>query len=76
MALNSLLPLKLPDGNNKPSLIIFIRLDGKHTVFGEVIEGQPLLKQLELIGSSNGTPKSKIVIEDCGEVKKETEAAK
>ena len=30
-------------------------LDGKHTIFGEVVEGQPVLKELEKRGSGSGT---------------------
>ena len=44
-------------------------LDGYHCVFGEIIEGDSILRQLELAGTRSGTPTSKIVIEDCGEVK-------
>ena len=47
------------------------RLDGKHVVFGEVVDGENLLKTLELGGSQSGQPTSKFVIEDCGEVKEE-----
>ena len=32
-------------------------LDGKHTIFGEVIEGQEVLKALEKAGSSDGATK-------------------
>ena len=46
-------------------------LDGYHCVFGELIEGENILKQIELAGSRSGTPSSKIVIEECGEVKAE-----
>ena len=39
-------------------------LDGKHTIFGELVEGQGTLKKLEAQGSKpNGTPKKKMVIE-------------
>ena len=41
-------------------------LDGKHVVFGEVIEGQDVLKKLEAIGSSSGTPSKKATITSCG----------
>ena len=51
------------------------RLDGAHVVFGELIQGEDILKQLEAVGSRSGTPGAKIVIENCGEVKKETEEA-
>lgn len=38
-------------------------LDGKHTIFGEVVEGMGTLKQLEDAGSRSGTPKERLVIE-------------
>merc|ERR1712228_25571 len=42
-------------------------LDGKHVVFGEVLEGYAeVVKKMEDVGSSSGTPNKKVVIEDCG----------
>jgi cyclophilin family peptidyl-prolyl cis-trans isomerase len=38
-------------------------LDGKHTIFGEVVEGMGTVKQLEAAGSQNGKPREKLVIE-------------
>jgi cyclophilin family peptidyl-prolyl cis-trans isomerase len=35
-------------------------LDGKHTVFGRVIEGMEVLDKLEAAGTENGTPKKTI----------------
>lgn len=35
-------------------------LDGKHTIFGEVVEGQGTLKELEKYGSRRGTPSKKL----------------
>jgi cyclophilin family peptidyl-prolyl cis-trans isomerase len=34
-------------------------LDGKHTIFGEVVEGQGTLQKLEALGTSSGSPKGK-----------------
>ncbi|XP_041069513.1 peptidyl-prolyl cis-trans isomerase E isoform X1 [Carcharodon carcharias] len=42
-------------------------LDGKHVVFGEVVEGMDVVKQLEAQGSKDGKPKQKVIISDCGE---------
>ena len=39
-------------------------LDGKHTVFGEVTDGMDIVKKMEANGTSNGSPKSKIIIKD------------
>ena len=38
-------------------------LDGKHTVFGEVVEGQGTLKELEKRGSQSGRTSEKLLIE-------------
>merc|ERR550525_1872412 len=40
-------------------------LDGKHVVFGEVIEGYKVVTKMEEIGSSSGTSSKKVVIENC-----------
>jgi cyclophilin family peptidyl-prolyl cis-trans isomerase len=43
-------------------------LDGKHVVFGKVIEGYNVVKQIESYGSGNGQTKKKIVVADCGQL--------
>ncbi|CEJ02767.1 Putative Peptidyl-prolyl cis-trans isomerase [Rhizopus microsporus] len=43
-------------------------LDGKHVVFGEVIEGMDVVKKIEALGSGSGATKAKIVIDDCGQL--------
>ncbi|KAI0305342.1 cyclophilin 1 [Multifurca ochricompacta] len=43
-------------------------LDGKHVVFGEVIEGFEIVKAIENEGSQSGTTKKKIVITNSGTV--------
>ena len=43
-------------------------LDGKHVVFGAVVEGLDVLKKVEGLGTDSGKPKAKVVIADCGEL--------
>ncbi len=38
-------------------------LDGKHTIFGEVVEGQDVLKALEAAGSRSGATKEPLAID-------------
>lgn len=37
-------------------------LDGKHTMFGEIVSGQDVMKKLEAAGSPNGKPKERLLI--------------
>ena len=46
-------------------------LDGKHIVFGKISEGINILNEIEFNGSSNGKPKSDVIIEDCGVLEEE-----
>lgn len=43
------------------------RLDGKHVVFGQVVDGMDVVKAIEKVGSQSGKTAKKVVIEDCGE---------
>jgi cyclophilin family peptidyl-prolyl cis-trans isomerase len=38
-------------------------LDGKHTIFGKVVEGKDVLKKLEDAGSKTGTPSEPLKID-------------
>lgn len=41
-------------------------LDGKHVVFGEVTEGQDLVRKIESLGSQSGKPKADVKISASG----------
>ncbi|MFJ8487180.1 peptidylprolyl isomerase [Streptomyces sp. NPDC094038] len=43
-------------------------LDGKHVVFGEVVEGSEIVDRIEGYGSQSGTPKAKVEITASGTV--------
>lgn len=43
-------------------------LDGKHVVFGEVVDGYSVVKQMEKVGSEAGPPSCTVLIEDCGQI--------
>ncbi|KAJ3221738.1 hypothetical protein HDU81_010377 [Chytriomyces hyalinus] len=51
-------------------------LDGKHVVFGQVIEGYDVVQIMEKRGSAKGQVNCKVLIEDCGEIKDEETRAK
>ena len=42
--------------------------DGKHVVFGKVIEGMDIVYKVEGQGTGSGKTKAKIVIADSGEL--------
>ena len=44
-------------------------LDGKHVVFGEVIDGMEVVKTIEAVGSQSGKTSKPIVISDCGQIR-------
>ncbi len=41
-------------------------LDGKHVVFGRVVEGMDVVKRVESFGSATGATRGKITIANCG----------
>ncbi|KAI0331597.1 hypothetical protein GY45DRAFT_1322206 [Cubamyces sp. BRFM 1775] len=43
-------------------------LDGKHVVFGEVVEGMDVVKAIEAVGSESGRPKARVTITSSGTV--------
>jgi len=43
-------------------------LDGKHVVFGKVVEGMEVVRKIEEFGSRSGATKAKVVIANCGQL--------
>ena len=71
------LPTYLPQANSGPNsngsqfFITTVKtswLDGKHVVFGKVLEGEELVKRIEAQGTNSGTPKTKVSIAESGEL--------
>ncbi|KAI8340126.1 peptidyl-prolyl cis-trans isomerase cyp5 [Chlamydoabsidia padenii] len=61
-----------PNTNGSQFFITFDQtpwLDGAHTVFGQIAEGQEVLAKLEELGSQSGRPSAVIEIADSGELK-------
>jgi len=44
------------------------RLDGQHVVFGQVLEGMDIVREMEGQGTACGETNAPIIIEDCGEI--------
>jgi cyclophilin family peptidyl-prolyl cis-trans isomerase len=61
-----------PDTNGSQFFITTVVtswLDGKHVVFGRVLEGQNVVEAIEKLGSRSGRPSKTVVIADSGELK-------
>ncbi|QQE64301.1 peptidylprolyl isomerase [Leptolyngbya sp. BL0902] len=43
-------------------------LDGKHVVFGSVVEGMDVVETMEQVGSRSGQTSQPVVIADCGQL--------
>jgi len=43
-------------------------LDGAHVVFGQVVEGMEVVREIEKLGSRSGKTSGKVAVDDCGEL--------
>lgn len=50
-----------------PSSLFFFP-DGKHCVFGKVVDGMAVVKAIEAVGSQNGATSKKVVIAKSGQL--------
>ncbi len=60
-----------PNTNGSQFFICTVKtawLDGKHVVFGKVVEGMDVIKRVEAVGSGRGTPSKEVKIVDSGEL--------
>jgi cyclophilin family peptidyl-prolyl cis-trans isomerase len=60
-----------PNTNGSQFFICTVKtawLDGKHVVFGNVVEGMDVVKAVEAVGSRSGRTSKRVEIADCGEL--------
>merc|ERR1712224_55253 len=58
-----------PNTNGSQFFITTVKtswLDGRHVVFGKVIEGMDIIQKVEAVGSSSGAPQKTVVVVESG----------
>jgi len=68
-----------PNTNGSQFFITTVKtqwLDGRHVVFGKIVEGMDVVQQVEAVGSSSGTPSKTVIIADSGLLEGADSAAK
>ena len=60
-----------PNTNGSQFFITTVKtpwLDGRHVVFGKVLEGEDVVKRVEGVGSNSGATSKTVTIKDSGEL--------
>merc|ERR1712199_144122 len=60
-----------PNTNGSQFFITTVKtswLDGRHVVFGKVLEGEDFVKKVESFGSGSGQPSKQVKVVDSGEI--------
>ncbi|CAA0808217.1 Peptidyl-prolyl cis-trans isomerase CYP19-3 [Striga hermonthica] len=60
-----------PNTNGSQFFITTVKtpwLDRKHVVFGKVVDGYSVVKEMEKCGTESGSPSVPVVIQDCGQI--------
>ncbi|CAJ1361068.1 unnamed protein product [Effrenium voratum] len=66
-----------PNTNGSQFFITTVKtswLDGRHVVFGKIVDGMDTVQQVEAVGSQSGTPSKKVEIVDSGLLEGKLEA--